>query len=494
MVRLPGKLYTAEQVRRLDACAIGEHDIAGKELMERAGAAAFAMIRDHAPGAMRWLVVCGGGNNGGDGYVVARLALAAGLQVRLLALKEPASLSGDAALAAEAWIEAGGKVAAWGQQQGSDQADLVVDALLGTGLDRAVEGDFAQAIEQINGMSCPRFSIDIPSGLNADSGRALGVAVRAVATISFIGLKRGMFTCDGPDCSGTVYFDDLGVPASIYNTVSNSGNLIDELKVREWLKPRPRNAHKGNFGHVLVVGGQPGMGGAPRLAAEAALRVGAGLVTIATHPDHAALLNLTRPELMVSACATAQDLDRALERATLVAAGPGLGTGDWSRGLLDQCLAFGLPLVVDADALNLLARNTFQAVENCILTPHPAEAARLLALETAEVQEDRVASALALAERYAATVVLKGCGTVIGDSRGRYAICALGNAGMATAGSGDVLTGVIAGLWAQGLPEWQAACLGTAVHAAAGDHAAGRLGERSLIAGDITDHLSAVLR
>jgi len=325
----------------------------------------------------------------------------------------------------------------------------------------------------------------------------MGAAVRAQLTVTFVGLKRGLFTCDGPDCAGRVVFDPLGLPSAIYNAIEFSGYLIRENIISELLKPRQRNAHKGDYGHVLVVGGQPGMSGAPRLAGEAALRGGAGLVSVATDADHARHLNTARPELMVHACATVQDLSALLTRATVLAVGPGLGTGSWAQAMLDHCLAEEKPLVLDADALNLLARKPERRRPRgapWILTPHPAEAARLLDTETRLVQSDRVGRALEIAERFDAIVVLKGCGSIVADPHGRYAICPLGNPGMATAGSGDVLTGVISAMLAQGLDGWQAACLGVTAHAAAGDFAAGRLGERSLLAGDITDHLHAVLR
>lgn len=463
--------------------------------MERAGQAVFAAARIFAPEARCWLVACGAGNNGGDGYVIARLAAEAGMDVEVLALKDPDGLSGDAAIAAGAWQSAGGAMRAWSADLEPAAPDLVVDALLGTGLDREVGGDYAAAIRWINRLSCPRIAVDIPSGLNADTGRVMGVAVQAQLTVSLIGLKRGLFTADGPDCAGRVSFAGLEVPIQVYDAVENSGELIHEQIIKDRLKPRRRNAHKGDFGHVLIIGGIAGMSGAPRLAGAAALRSGAGLVSIATDPLHAHHMNTGLPELMAHACDSAQALEPLLERASVLAVGPGLGMRRWSRELLEACLESSLPAVLDADALNLLARQqAAQPAGGWILTPHPAEAARLLGTETQAVQSDRVGCALQIAERYGSVVVLKGCGTVVANPQGLYAICPLGNPGMATAGSGDVLTGVIAGLLAQGLDPWTAARTGVATHAVAGDHAAARLGERSLLAGDITDQLHTVLR
>jgi NAD(P)H-hydrate epimerase len=258
------------------------------------------------------------------------------------------------------------------------------------------------------------------------------------------------------------------------------------------LQTRERNSHKGDFGHVAVVGGIRGMSGAARLCGEAALRTGAGLVSVATDAEHAAMLNLVRPELMVHSVRDATELATVLERASVIAAGPGIGQQPWSQQLLTHCLESELPLVVDADGLNLLAKTTFKR-EDWVLTPHPAEAARLLNCSTASVQQDRVGCAQRLASERNAVVVLKGCGTVIADPHGGYGICPMGNPGMATAGSGDVLTGVIAALLAQGLDCSEAAFGGVVAHAAAGDLAAEQIGMRGMLAGDICNFLARVL-
>jgi NAD(P)H-hydrate epimerase len=273
--------------------------------------------------------------------------------------------------------------------------------------------------------------------------------------------------------------------------VGDAGHLLNDDLLRRGLRPRARNSHKGHFGHVLVVGGDEGMSGAARLAGEGALRAGAGLVSVATHPRHAAQLNQARPELMVHGVTDARDFADGARRATVLAVGPGLGTGDWGRGLLDACFDDDRPLVLDADGLNLLAEAPRQR-EDWILTPHPAEAGRLLEADTATVQADRVEAARTLARRYNAVVVLKGCGSVIATPQGGWDICAPGNPGMSTGGSGDVLTGVVAAMRAQGCDAKAAARLGTLAHAAAGDVAA-RRGERGLLALDIAEHLRDVV-
>lgn len=489
------KLYTAAQVRGIDYAAIHELNIAGYELMCRAGRAVVDVAREAYPDAGRWLIMCGPGNNGGDGYVVARLAVEAGMDVKLCSLVDPRQLKGDAARAYSDWQADGGEVFFWPLPE-NDRFDLALDALLGTGIDRAVGGEYRGAIAFLNQLDCPKLAIDIPSGLNADTGSPMGCAVQAQNTVTFVGRKRGMYTADGPDYCGVIHFDDLAIPAAAASKqATGAGTLLTPELLAGVLKPRPRNSHKGSFGQVLAVGGIKGMGGAIRLCGEAALRSGAGRVTLATDPAHAGWVNLGRPELMVKAVGTATDLQSLLNRDFVVAVGPGLGITDWSRTLLETCLESASALVVDADGLNLLGQQSQRdhvVRDHWILTPHPAEAARLLACEVSEIQHDRVHSALAIARRFGACVVLKGCGTIVADASGEYAICPSGNPGMATAGSGDVLTGIIAALLAQGLTCYNAARIGVLAHARAGDFAAANLGEMAMIAGDIIDALPEV--
>lgn len=493
------RLYTAEQVRGLDHAAIHGLGIAGYDLMQRAGRAVTEAARGRFPQAHNWLILCGPGNNGGDGYVVARLAREAGFSVSVCALSDPDKLQGDAARACADWQQVGGRIATWPFEP-DERFDLALDALLGTGISRDVGGDYRQAIDFLNGLACPRVAIDIPSGLNADTGCVMGCCVRAALSVTFVGRKRGMYTADGPDHCGQIVFDDLGVPAEAAREVGPGGELLLAQRLATVLAPRPRNVHKGRFGHLLVVGGQRGMSGAVRLCGEAALRSGAGLVTLATDPAHAAFVNAARPELMVRAVAGADELKGALEGSQVLAVGPGLGRSDWSRSLLKTCIDSGLPLVIDADGLNLLAEfavegwldSRLHEGHDWILTPHPAEAGRLLSCTTDEVQLDRVSVAQRLAKRFEASVVLKGCGTVVAGPGAAYAICPHGNPGMATAGSGDVLTGIIAALLGQGLERPEAARCGVLAHALAGDEAAARLGEMAMVAGDLTQNLSAV--
>ena len=490
MFSVSDKLYTAAATRALDRAAIENHRIPGYTLMQRAGSAVVEAARVAYPASNAWMILCGGGNNGGDGYVVARLAHDFGVKPLVVALSDPEKLTGDARQAFEDWRAAGGDTVPWPQAI-PDAVNLVIDAMLGTGLDRPVGGPYAEAVAAVNAAAEPCVAVDIPSGLNADTGAVMGCAVHANLTVTFIGKKRGLFTADGPEFTGTLLFDRLEVPTGAYEQVEPSGQLLGADCVARALGPRSRNSHKGQFGHVLVVGGNAGMSGAARLAGEGALRSGAGLVSVATHPDHAALLNLPRPELMVHGVSNAAELERAAERATVLALGPGLGTGPWGQALWRYCLDDSRPLVVDADGLNLLAAEPRQR-EDWILTPHPAEAGRLLGIDTAAVQADRFHAAQELARRYGATVVLKGSGSIVASPDGSTDVCALGNPGMSTGGSGDVLTGVVAALRAQGLADKEAARVGTVAHALAGDVAAAQ-GERGLLALDIARQLPSVV-
>lgn len=502
MFSISDKLYTAQQCRDLDRRAIEQFSIPGFSLMSRAGNAVVEAARASYPASNSWLILCGAGNNGGDGYVIARLAHEFGVKTRVVALSDPGSLEGDAAQAFARYQEMCGAPLSWPAEI-PDHINLVVDAMLGTGLDRPVEGDYRAAIEAVNQLDCSRIAVDIPSGLSADTGAIMGCAVHAHLTITFIGKKRGLYTADGPEQSGRIIFDRLEVPTRVYgvedppgpaapgSSEPRPGHLLNIDYLASHLKRRARNSHKGQFGHVLVVAGDIGMSGAARLAAEGALRSGAGLVTVATHPEHAAILNLGRPEMMVQAVSNAPELLAASERATVIALGPGLGTGPWGEALFAACFNDERPLVLDADGLNLLALEPATR-ENWVLTPHPAEAARLLACDTRDVQADRVGSALALARRYQAVIILKGCGSVVAAPDGSWDICALGNPGMSTGGSGDVLTGVVAAMLAQGFNALEAARLATLAHANAGDRAA-LGGERGLLALDIAGQLQGAV-
>ncbi|GAB6040647.1 NAD(P)H-hydrate dehydratase [Endothiovibrio diazotrophicus] len=488
--QLPVNLYRAAQVRELDRRAIEERGLPGGTLMERAGQATFDALRRRWPEAQRIAVLCGIGNNGGDGFVIARLARLAGLEVRLFQLGDPAALKGDARVMAEAWHGYGGESRAFDAAALGD-AEVIVDALFGTGLERPLEGAWREAVEAMEAAPAPVVAVDIPSGLHADRGVVLGAAPRAALTVSFIGLKPGLFTGQGPDYCGEVVFNDLQVPAAVYDGIEPAARRCTAAWARGELVPRRRDAHKGAFGHLLVIGGDYGMAGAARLAAEAALRAGAGLVSVATRPEHAVAMAAAVPELMCRGVCGADELEPLLERATVIAVGPGLGRSEWAESLLAAALTSHLSVVVDADALNLLAGKTLRR-DDWVLTPHPGEASRLLGCATAEVQADRLAAAAGLASRYGGVAVLKGAGSLIQVAGGVPALCAAGNPGMAAGGMGDVLTGVIGALLAQGFDGREAAELGVCLHAGAADLAAAD-GERGMTASDLIGRLRALV-
>ena len=476
-------LYRADQVSQLDQLAIAEQNIAGIDLMQAAGKAVWKLVTETWPHARHILIVCGAGNNGGDGYIVAALARAAGKQVTVIALQTPDSLKGDALLAAHQFLQASGKIATFNADV-LQQADVIVDAIFGIGLDRNVEGEYLAAINAINHCAKPVLAVDVPSGLNADTGKVMGAAVRAAVTLSFIARKQGLYTGDARDYCGNIKFSDLGVSQTILEKVMPSADLLQLHSCDRLLPKRSRTAHKGHYGHLLVVGGDYVYAGAVRLCGETAARSGAGLVSIATRPEHAVVIPSGRPELMATGVSSVADMTALLEQASVIAIGPGLGQSDWSAALLARVLDTRLPLVVDADALNLLSRAPVRR-DNWMLTPHPGEAARLLGTSVAEVESDRFAAASALQAKYGGVIVLKGSGTIIVDHAARVSVCAAGNPGMASGGMGDVLTGLIAGLLCQHLATADAARLGVCVHACAADMNAQQNGERGMLATDL---------
>ena len=484
---LPIALYSSVQVRALDAHAIESQGIPGYTLMKRAGEAALRYLRTRWPMAHRICIVCGGGNNGGDGYVLARFAQAAGLTVSVLAAAPIEELRGDARQASDDFKASEGSLRPFSPDLLAE-GEVIVDALLGTGLKGTLRPEKEQVIKKINSAGRPVFALDVPSGLNSDTGVPLGATVRADATVTFVALKTGLFIGDGPEFAGTVFFDDLEVTAPQVRGFEPRLERIVESEILRALPRRRRSSNKGDFGRVLIVGSGTGMPGAARLAGEACLRVGAGLVTVAVAPENVASISAGRPELICLPLSHPEDLAEPIERANVIAIGPGLGRTDWARKALEAVLRSDKPLVVDADALNLLAEAGTRARDNWILTPHPGEAGRLLGIKTDDVQSNRLAALEHLLERYRGTIVLKGAGTLVGTANRIAGLCERGNPGMATAGTGDVLTGAIAGVVAQCQDTALGARVGVLVHAMAGD-AAARGGERGMLASDLAREL-----
>ena len=490
-----------------------EHDTS-TPLMERAGAAAAevaaAMLAGAATSAPP-LIVCGPGNNGGDGFVVARLLQSRGFAPVVVFAGDAARLPPDAGVAHAAWLAAGGTCR---DDIPAQAFALAVDALFGIGLARAVDGRHAELVARINALPCPVLALDIPSGLDSETGTIPGCAVRADHTATFIALKPGLLTAAGPDHCGEISVHDLGL------ALESAGRSVAPELFAARLQPRRRDSHKGSFGSAAILGGAPGMAGAALLAGRAALRLGAGRVYVGMLERLA--VDPTQPELMLRAP------DDALALATALAVGPGLGQSAAALELLRRVIggppharkpgslppegahaSLGrpgggigaeLPLVLDADALNLLAahpvlqKHLARRAAPTLLTPHPAECARLLATATEAVQADRLGHALELAKRCNAHVVLKGCGSVVVAPDGRWWINTTGNAGLASAGSGDVLTGIAVALLAQGWPAAEALLAAVHLHGAAADELAQRLGGNvGIVAGELIDAARAIL-
>jgi NAD(P)H-hydrate epimerase len=473
--------------------------------MRRAGAAVFDAVVDGWPYLSRLTICCGKGNNAGDGYVVAALALNQGLSVQLVQLGAPGDLTGDAATARDEAIGGGLEITTSDDGRVPLTGEVIVDALLGTGLKGAPRGAYATLIESMNASGAPIVAVDVPSGVEADTGAAPGPAVRAHTTVTFIGRKLGLHTGTGVALSGRVLFDGLGVGREVHAQVPGIDWLtFPGLVATLGLPVRTADAYKQTLGHVVVIGGDLAMGGAPLMAAESALRAGAGMVTVITRGAHRNAILARRPEVMVADAEDETLRDEVLGKGSVLVVGPGLGRGVWGEALLELALTRNAPTVIDADGLFLLGASGARPPPGTIVTPHTAEAARLLETSVAEVQADRLGAACALAERVGGVAVLKGAGSIVasavsaqGDAAARtrvLGICAHGNPGMATAGMGDVLAGILGGLRGQGPDAEAAALLGTCLHSLAADRAADRLGMASLLATDILPDVSGILK
>lgn len=477
-------LYLTKDIRLCERMAIDECGLSEDELMARAGRKAFDSLKQLYKNVQTIAVFCGSGNNAGDGYVLARLACLEGFSVIVYQYKGIDELPDAARHAATQAMAAGVSCHCLDDNIDSD-VDLIVDALLGIGLSGDVNDIIAQAIDVMNSSGLPIIALDIPSGLNADTGKKHGACTEADVTITFIGPKVGLYTLDGPDHSGQIICHTLQLEQCLKKIPSTIKRL--ENTCLQELPKRKKNSHKGLFGHVLIIGGNIGMPGAVYLAAQSALRIGAGMVTIATRPEHAQTVLPGLPEAMIFPVTSGADLIPLLTKATICVIGPGLGECKWAKSLFTAAIASQLPFVIDASALRMLADNP-QHDDNWVLTPHPGEAASLLGSCVETIQANRLASAQRIQQQYGGCVVLKGVGTIV-QSEGDVSICTAGNPGMATAGMGDVLSGVIAGLFSQGLSLADASKIGVLVHANAADAAAIASGERGLVASDLMLYL-----
>ncbi len=478
-------LYSAEQIRALDRIAIKFCCISSYALMTRAGTALLDLIHLRWTGARRILIFCGAGNNAGDGYVLARLLKQVNKYITVYSAVEIRLLKGDAKRACADYLAQPGTSVLCDEMPEIGEYDLVVDALLGSGLSRPVVGRLARIIEVINTSTNPVLAVDVPSGINASTGGIMGVAVRSSATLTFIAQKRGLLTQDGPDYCGELFVDKLNLPNKIYRQVPSNIETIDPTRLINKFRTRKLNTHKGCFGNLLIAGGTNGMEGAVILAAHAALVSGAGLVRMASWSNACGISRM--PDLIRVDLTDLKNFKIECKQNDVIAIGPGLGSDDWAKDLLQLVLAVNTVKVLDADALNLLAEQPQKLGELCVITPHPAEAARLLGRETREIQSDRFTAVMALSKKYRCTVILKGCGTLVCNGE-ETRLCTDGNPAMAVAGMGDVLTGIVAALLGQGFSSFEAAQLAVCLHAQAGDRAY-RERDNGLLASHLLDYL-----
>ena len=429
------------------------------------------------------MVVTGAGNNAGDGFIIAHLAHQRGIKVVVWGLLSVEKLPEDARKAAELYITVGGQII---DAQPTDGFDCIVDAIFGTGLSRDVEGGFAQAVEWINQQNAKIVSVDIPSGLDADTGCIMACTVTADVTVCVIAYKPGLLTNHGKDSCGQLFLEDLEVPNELLCDYSSQISKLDVTVLKQDLFHHVHNSHKGSFGQALLVGGHDGMLGALMLAGRAALRSGCGMVEAITNCEQSVLISLQSPELIT---ANSIKASRLISWAHVIGVGPGLGLNQESKEVLQYCIEQNKPMVIDADALTLSA-NTYVFSGIVVLTPHPKEAATLLNCDVADIQKDRISAAINISKTYQAVVILKGSGTVIANPNGKVAICPFGYSGMATAGMGDVLTGIVTGLMAQGFDAFNAAKTAVVWHALAAEDC---LKGNGLIATDVIEQLPDTL-
>ena len=475
--QFPKALFTQAQVRQAELSAVSQGASSLYELVERAGTAAFECLTKHNPNASSVFILAGSGNNGADALVCARLALASGMAVSVMMTSAAGTPECRQALAH--YLKDGGELLPKAVAP-ILAAKIIVDGLLGTGVRDAVRDDMAEYICAINDNAAWVLSLDLPSGVIADTGAVAGVAVMADVTLCFGGWKQGLLTGKARHYSGELEFAALGLTPFFAEA---SAQRVGKETLKDYFAARARDSHKGQSGKVTVIGGDMGMAGAVRLASEACLRAGAGLVTVISRPEHQLTVNVSRPELMFWGCDLVDmEVYLRLGWAQVIVLGPGLGKHDWGYNLFKAVGLSDKPCVLDADALNLLS-NEPRRQTNWVLTPHPGEAARLLGCSVAEIEQDRFAAVRAIQQKYGGVVLLKGAGTVIFDGK-QMVVAPVGNPGLASGGCGDVLSGIIGALMAQGMDNMQATVLGVVVHGCAADLTAIQ-GERGMLASDL---------
>ena len=511
------RIVSAAEIRRIDQAAIETFGIPGVVLMENAGHRVVEVITGILGNVAGRAVtiLAGKGNNGGDGFVVARHLVNLGAEVKVVLVANPAGIAGDARVNLEIWQKMGQRV--YALQPGNEinivrlmliNTDLIVDAMYGTGFHGKVRDELVPVIEAVNGSGKPVVAVDIPSGLEADTGMVHGPCIKADHTVTFALPKLGLILGDGPAYTGQLHIVDISIPPALTKDPALKRNLLNEQLVRGWLPRRAFNTHKGDCGRVVVLAGSRGMTGAAALTALAAARTGAGLVTLGVPQSLHDIMEVKLTEVMTVALPETsrasltrlgkKEVEELVKGADAVALGPGLGAHPETRALVREILPeLSVPVVVDADGLNALAGHAEglnKIMAPLVLTPHPGEMARLLGKKTADIQSNRLVEAEAAAAHWQSVVVLKGAGTIVAGPGGETYLNPTGNPGMATGGSGDVLTGIITAFLAQGLEPVKAAACGVYVHGLAGDQAARHKGMMGLIATDILDALPGILQ
>ena len=481
-------LYTAQETKKLDNLAIIRQKVPAFTLIQRASDFSFNVLLNNWPNTKKVFVFCGKGNNAGDGYLIAHLAKEMGLESFIIQASPSNKISRISKKAFKFASESNvKKISIAGFKKKSLKDSVIVDALLGTGIKGAVKTNVSKLILEINkkSKSTPVLSVDIPSGISSNTGVSLGTHIQADVTATFVGKKRGCFTSTGRTASGNVVFSDLGISSPIRNQVKTNCHLLDMERSLAKLKNRKGDAHKGNFGHVLVIGGDKGFGGAAILASKAAVFSGSGLVSLATRSIHVEAALSSCPEIMVSGVESGQDVEEILTKSSVVVIGPGLGQSAWSEQMLQRTFMEAkkrnLPVVLDADGLNLLSRLKLRSgiPRKMVITPHPGEAARLLNKRVNEIQQDRFKSVTALEKKLGSVSVLKGSGSLVcykKSGKQEIGVCSAGNPGMAKGGMGDVLAGLIGSFLSQGLSLVEATEAAVDLHSKAADIAFLELG------------------
>ena len=501
------KLYTASETRKIDNLAIKEKGISGYSLMQMAAEFTLDVIlREFSP-VEELIIFCSKGKNSGDGFLLGSFAKEFGLEVTIVMSNTSNVIKGVSRKAFEEMKDAKVKIISTKSVEKLKVSNktVIVDALIGTGLKGNLRKNIKESILALNklGVKLPVLSLDIPSGVNPDTGDADDIAVYADITATFVAQKRGCFTSVGKKFSGEIIYSDLEIPKNLFSKITSTSYVVDYEDSISKVVYREQDAHKGHFGNVVIVGGDRGLGGAGLLSSRAAVYSGAGLTSLVTRPEHVSASLVSCPEVMVKGVDSGQDLEEHLVKPDVIAIGPGLGQSAWSEQMIQRVFweaeKRDISVIMDADALNLLTKLKLSSnlPKRLILTPHPGEAARLLNTSVAVIESNRFSAAAKIQKKFNATVVLKGSGTVICHKSGgtqKWGICDSGNPGMATGGMGDVLTGIIAGLLAQGLTLKEAAEAGVDLHAKAADQASLEFGEAGLTSSDVINELKYLLK